>query len=343
MSLFSNLQYNVAVGVSQLGFNSTFSLSRYKKRDGQLKFYSPRGYESMYVYAVKRTLMQTAFAKINDLYPGYLRNMDRKSAKAAYLQNQGQEVKKIIENGKKMDEETRNKMGVVLKYRGKAANEGLLLWIPTEDGKTQTLEIQTYWDKIKNLSTNESGNTESVFDNTKIEVPGSIAFCDLGANVSSQSSNNLILTKVQGRDYSRKELVSGGDINFTVTGKIVSNYPDIYPYEDVSKFVKLMQYKGILKVYNILFQQYNVTQILIKDFQMGQDDGFKNVQPYQFTCVAVEPDEVADVVTDTINAQNITIAHQKKKGWTTLMLNQVKAAAANQAAQLVESLIADTI
>ena len=137
--------------------------------------------------------------------------------------------------------------------------------------------------------------------------------------------------------------MSGGDINFTVTGKIVSNYPDVYPYEDVSKFVKLMQYKGILKVYNILFQQYNVTQILIKDFQMGQDDGFKNVQPYQFTCVAVEPDEVADVVTDTINAQNITIAHQKKKGWTTLMLNQVKAAAANQAAQLVESLIADTI
>ena len=67
--------------------------------------------------------------------------------------------------------------------------------------------------------------------NTKIEVPGSIAFCDLGATVSSQSSNNLILTKVQGRDYSRKELVSGGDINFTVTGKIVSNYPDIYPYE----------------------------------------------------------------------------------------------------------------
>ena len=45
---------------------------------------------------------------------------------------------------------------------------------------------------------------------------------------------------------------------------------------------------------------------------MGQDDGFKNVQPYHFTCVAVEPDEVADVVTDTIHAQNITIAHQKK-------------------------------
>ena len=33
-----------------------------------------------------------------------------------------------------------------------------------------------------------------------------------------------------------------------------------------------------------------------------------SVTPYQFTCVAVEPDEVADVVTATINAQNITIA-----------------------------------
>lgn len=343
MSLFSNLKYEYGVGGLKLASNALLSLGHYKKRDGQLKFYSPRGYKSMYVYAAKRTLMQTAFAKVNDLYPSYLRNLDRKAAKAAYLKNQGKEIKKIIENGHKMDEDTRNKMGVVLKYRGNPANEGLLIWIPNEDGKTQTLEIQTYWDKIKGLSTNSTGNTESVFENTKIEVPGDIAFCDLGANVSSQSSNNLILTKVQGRDYSRKELVSGGDINFTVTGKIVSNYPDVYPYEDVSKFVKLMQYKGILKVYNILFQQYNVTQIIIKDFQMGQDDGFKNVQPYQFTCVAVEPDDVVDVVTDTINAQNITIAQQKKKGWTKLLLDQVKSAAANEAARLVESLTADVI
>ena len=49
-----------------------------------------------------------------------------------------------------------------------------------------------------------------------------------------------------------------------------------------------------------------------------------DIKPVSYTHL-VEPDEVADVVTDTINAQNITIAHQKKKGWTTLMLNQVKA------------------
>ena len=81
---------------------------------------------------------------------------------------------------------------------------------------------------------NEAAASSSLNTATEVKVPGDPVFLDLGAIVQVQSSNNLVLTKVQGRDYSRKELISGGDINFTVTGKIVSNYPDVYPYAEVS-------------------------------------------------------------------------------------------------------------
>lgn len=77
-SAFSNLTMNTYKGLANTGVNAVFSTANYRKRDGKLKFYSPRGYESVFVYAAKRTMMQMTFATINDLYPKYLRQLDQK-------------------------------------------------------------------------------------------------------------------------------------------------------------------------------------------------------------------------------------------------------------------------
>lgn len=344
-SIFNGLTLNARDAAVDLGLNMAVKVANYRKQNGKLRFYSPRGYDSMVVYAAKRTMMQMAFATLNDLYPKYLRQLDVKKATAAYAMNQGKELTKIIENGKIADENLLNNQGVHLTYKGKPANEGLLLWVKNEDGKSVSLKVQTYWDKIKGLS-NEAAAKSDSNDTTCVDAPAvseDYMFLDLGATITAQSANNLILTKVQGRDWSRKELVSGGDVNFTVTGKIVSNYPDVYPYAEVSRFVTLMQHKGVIQVFNLLFQQFNVTQILVKDFQMGQNEGFKNVQPYSFTCVGVEPDKEVAAVTDTIDATNVQVAKMKKKGWEKVLLDKLKSAAANQAAQMFETLTANTI
>lgn len=341
-SSFSKLTINVGNGLAHTGINAAFYAANYKKRDGQLKFISNRGYSNVFVYAAKRTMMQMTFATINDLYPKYIRQLDRKKTAESYQNNQGKELQKIIENGQKTDQDTFNKQGVTLKYRGKPANEGLLLWIKNESGQPQSTAFNTYWDKIKGLS-NEAAVSSSLNAATEVKVPGELVFLDLGAIVQAQSSNNLVLTKVQGRDCSRKELISGGDVSFTVTGEITSNYPDVYPYAEVSKFITLMQHKGVIQVFNLMFQQFNVTQILIKDFNMGQKKGFKNVQPYSFTCVAVEPDDAVKAVEDTINGTNIEISQMNKKGWAKVLLDQVKASAANQAAQMIETLTSNVI
>ena len=76
---------------------------------------------------------------------------------------------------------------------------------------------------------------------------------------------------------------------------------------------------------------------------MGQNEGFKNVQPYSFTCVAVEPDDAVNVVQDTINGTNLEISQMKKQGLAKVLLDKVKAPAANQAAQMIESLTSNTI
>ncbi len=345
-SIFKSLRMSyVNAGINLVSAATRYGFNAANGRDGELIFRSPGyGSKDLIVYAAKRTLMQETFARINNLYPNAVKAYDTTRAKSAYEINQGSTKQTIIQNGREVDE--KNSQGVTLKYKGKPFNEGLLLWIKGSSNTSVDISVNTYWDKVKGLSNADKNITNESFASTIIKVPTDDkdkVFLDLGASVQIQSSNNVVLTKVVGRDWSRKEFVSGGDANFTVTGKIVSNYPDVYPYAEVSKFVTLMQHKGILQVYNLLFQQLNVTQILIKDFQMGQNEGFKNVQPYSFTCVGVEPDEEVKVAEDTINETNLQINSTKKKGWGKVVLDKLKETAANQAATMLEQLTANMI
>ena len=117
-----------------------------------------------------------------------------------------------------------------------------------------------------------------------------VCHIDLLPQISMNSTKNIVMTPVQGRDYTRKELVSGGDLQFTINGSIVSEENGIYPADAVKKFIQMMQYNGILNVNHMMLDQMNVTRVIVKDYSLGQQS-YKNIQPYSITCVAVEPDE----------------------------------------------------
>lgn len=342
-SAFGNLKLGVTNALYKDAINAGFYLLNYRKRDGQLKFVSQRGYDNVFVYAAKRTMMQMTYATLNDLYPKYLRQLSNKKAQSAYDLNQGSVKQQIIKQGEIADNDAFDNRGISVRYRGAYANEALVMWIKNKTGEPVTYKVQTYWDKIKRLSNEEAAKSTALMEDTTISVPGDVAFWDFGALVEARSSNNIVLTRVQGRDYSRKELISGGDMGFTVRGRITSNYPDVYPYADVSRFVKLMQHRGVIQVYNLLFAQFNVSQILIRDFSLSQNEGFKNVQPYSFSCVAVEPDDDVEIVEDTINSISLSVGSMGKRGWGKVLLDQVKSSAANQAAQMLESLTSTMI
>lgn len=115
---------------------------------------------------------------------------------------------------------------------------------------------------------------------------------DTTALVTINSDKNLIATRVQGRDYSRKELVSNGDIKFSVSGQITSGKPDIYPSEEVKKFIKVMQYKGIVKINNQILDQFGISHIVITDFNMPPRQGYKALQQYSFSAIGLQPEKI---------------------------------------------------
>ena len=177
---------------------------------------------------------------------------------------------------------------------------------------TDTIVGRTVQDYLE-LSISKEGkyynNKEcKVEPNTKY---GIITFVDLGPQVQVSSKNNILLTQVQGRDYTRKEFISGGDMEITINGKITSKYPDVYPEAEISKFIKLVQYKGVVECDNTVLRQFNISRLIIQGYSFPHTD-CRNVQPYTLNCVAVEPSEAVELKIAEAEVVDTAIKHTNK-------------------------------
>lgn len=286
-----------------------------------------RAYKSVLVHVAKQLAMSEIEGQINKLFPKYQRYLEKTLRKTVLEQQKSNQVQLIRNRESQMKEWGRITADgghtIIAKDKyGNAVPESLMLFY---DGDTDILveDVKIVGDKqVKDSYTTKT-----------------ICFIDINPDVAIQSSKNIVMTTVQGRDYTRKELVSGGDLNFTVTGEIVSNEEGVYPENDVKKFIQIMQYGGVVNVNHFQFKQFNVDKIIIKDFNM-QNQEFKNIQPYTFTCVAVEPDEDVVVKSDTIAVINREIEVSPMSKWYKLILNNKYAEiVANAAASAVSSTV----
>ena len=278
-----------------------------RKKDGNLRYVNNRGYKNVFIHVAKQTAMQLVEQQVNSLFPRYQRYLEGR-LRETVLKQQKDSYVQVIKDREKQSEDW-----------GKIVTpEGNLIVAKNKYGDFVKEALMIYFESDKTIEVKDfavsDGKTEPVAYKTK-----TVCFIDLTASVSVQSCKNLILTVVQGRNFTRKELVCGGDLSFSVSGKIVENAPGVYPENDVKKFIQIMQYGGVVKVKHFLFSQFNVQQILVKDFSLQPSD-CKNVQPYCFTCVAVEPDEDVSIVADTIGVLNAEIATSPMDRWYRFIL-----------------------
>ena len=325
MSFIGDIWGNVKFNAGKAAANAASSVSwAYTHSPAQEVIYrNNRAYKSVLVHVAKQLAMSEIEGQINKLFPKYQRYLEKTLRKTVLEQQKSNQVQLIRNRESQMKEWGRITADgghtIIAKDKyGNAVPESLMLFY---DGDTDILveDVKIVGDKqVKDGYTTKT-----------------ICFIDINPDVAIQSSKNIVMTTVQGRDYTRKELASGGDLNFTVTGEIVSNEEGVYPENDVKKFIQIMQYGGVVNVNHFQFKQFNVDKIIIKDFNM-QNQEFKNIQPYTFTCVAVEPDEDVVVKSDTIAVINREIEVSPMSKWYKLILNNKYAEiVANAAASAV--------
>jgi hypothetical protein len=241
-------------------------------QDGQVHYFSK--HHDLLKRAAIQTVSQAAYGLLRS-YPRYLQYWEQRT-RDKYLQTQSQSS-------------LANKTGQYYQLiREQQA-------VARQKNYTDTIVGRTVPDYLE-LSISTEGN---YYDSTEGKVRpnssyGLVTFVDLQPHVQVSSRNNIVLTTVQGRDYTRKEYVSGGDMEISVSGKITSKYPDIYPEAEVSKFLKLMQFKGVLDCDNTILRQFNITRLIVLGYTFLPSD-CRNIQPYSLSCVAVEPSESVEL------------------------------------------------
>ncbi len=324
-SIWKNVNFNIGKVAENVASNVSWSYSHTPARE--MTFVNNRAYKSVVAHVAKQYAASKIEGEINKLFPKYQKYIEDTLRKTVLAQQEANRVELIKKREKQVDS------------YGKITAEGSHVIVAKDKyGNAVKEALMLYYDGEESIAVEDVDYTDGKQSKKNFNTK-TVCFIDLNPDVSIQSAKNIVQTTVQGRDYSRKELVSGGDLNFTVQGEIVSNEAGIYPSNDVKKFIQIMQYGGTVNVNHFVFDQFNIKQVLIKDFNMGNQE-YLNIQPYSFTCVAVEPDEDVVVKADTIALVNKQIEASEGSKWYKLILqNKYAEIVANATAKAASSAI----
>jgi hypothetical protein len=334
--IWKNLTFNVGSQTVNYAesLNNRFSV----RGDGKLEYVQNKGYEHVLVFVTKRLAIQLTKKLIDQQFSKYKNKLidsltgDDKLREKVQKQR-AQNKKNLILAG-----------GIVDQGLGFIDASGHTVYAKNKYGHRFPEALMIYYKSDKTIEVEDViySNNPAIEDEPNNFKTDIIFFIDIVASVTVQSSKNLILTQVQGRDFTRKELVSGGDLTFSVSGKITGDSPGVYPANDVRKFIQIAQYGGVIQVNHYLFKQFNVKQIIIKDYSLDASE-CKNVQPYSFTCVAVEPDEDVIITQDTIGVLNEKILVNSNSAWYKMILNNaldaISTSASNAVSKGLDSLV----
>lgn len=311
---------------------------------GDVKFVSKAASKSVIARVAQQTILQMAEAEINKFYPRFKREMEKKMRNSVLKQTEGNDYHVLFRDGR----DTTDRHGqyktpegdlvFAMDYFNRKVPEALIMSYAGKESITYTFPtavIADYYEKNEKnkyetlLNFRDSYTHHKEYDilkngespsKSREVVTKDIIHIDVNPQISFSTDKNLILTQVQGRDFTRKELISNGDFNFSVKGSVVSHQPGVYPTEAVKRLTKIAQYKGVVDVRHYIFDQFNVKQVIIKDFSLDAQE-YLNIQPYSFTCVAIETDDLKLKTEDTIGKINEDLQLSPINSWYKYVLD----------------------
>lgn len=318
-------------------FDTLQSLIANGGRDSNCKFYYNNGAGGSILQVVAKSVVSGAVSDIKDLavneFNSWLNGKDEPKQHGAAW----------VEAGVKKKEAEEKIYGKMLVNDGKATVYALDDWgCICPDALMLGIKVDKPVRISQSFPNYRMGATVNGTDSgTSIDVTGQInasnsvlnnigdsdtlVWYDTTALVTINSDKNIITTRVTGRDYSRKELVSNGDIKFSVSGQITSGRPDIYPSEEVQKFIKVMQYKGVVKINNQMLDQFGISHIVITDFSLSPREGYKAMQSYTFSAIGLQPEKELEIKEDTVTIipQAVMVDTTDDNAWLSMLKNQL--------------------
>lgn len=103
---------------------------------------------------------------------------------------------------------------------------------------------------------------------------------------------NIVFTAINGMNGTRKEYVSNGDYEISLSGEIASDHPDIYPLEQVQLLRDIVNSPEPLSVICPHLQTFGINTLVVKDVDFPQQRGFYNVQRFSISASSHAPQDI---------------------------------------------------
>lgn len=320
--------------------NSSLRKTLYGETKGPLRFYYKNDQRGFYRTMVNSALQQVAQTAINEVV-SYGTKKLKEAVSKMFSKGVKNAISSLVGDNTSGDGDdaflsikAAGHTVVCHDYEGYPCKDGLITKIPTKK------PVQYSSEYSYKVTSDAEGKTKATVKNTGSFTMNYLVWQDPSAIVSVNSSKNLVLTRVVGRDYSRKELVSNGDIEIQVSGHILSDFDckDEYPYNRVQQFLQTMQYKGVIEVNNVVLKQLNITQMVIKDFNLPSSEGCIAKQDYSFNAVGIQPTSEVEVTQDTIKVIDTTTSSTTTSSKTNQWSEFIKSKAQGAASSLSDSI-----
>ena len=186
---WSSLKFSLGSSAESMIPNLSY---RYLKGvDGNLTYKNNRAYKYVAVHVAKQMAAQIIEGEVHKLFPRYQRYLEEK-LRNVVLKQQDENRKQLIKNGE----------ASTIEY-GRIWIEDASRYIFAKDkyGNIVHESLMIYFDMDYNIKHEYNG----ISYNSK-----TLCFIDLAPTVTVQSGKNIVLTPVQGRDFTRKEMIAGG-------------------------------------------------------------------------------------------------------------------------------------
>lgn len=112
------------------------------------------------------------------------------------------------------------------------------------------------------------------------------------ALISVSQSRNIVKTPITGRKGTVKEYISDGDFMIDIRGVIISQFPMVYPREEVAIFMELLGLPKQIPVASEFLQLFGIDSIVIDSYDIAEKLGSRNEVPFQIQALSDLAEEI---------------------------------------------------
>ena len=106
-------------------------------------------------------------------------------------------------------------------------------------------------------------------------------------------SKNIVTTEIQGRNGTVKEYIGMGDYNITINGILTTkNGNGVNPIEQLRNLKLMLNANRTLEVACTYLQTLDITNLVIKDYELPQEYGGYSYQKFSITALSDYPKEI---------------------------------------------------